>query len=191
MHPSSPSSFQPLPSFINLHPAHFSLHPALCNTLNNIWTKILYIIGQFPQIQAKKLKVIHFDWKLAHMVYWRCSFQPNPDFDFWYSDLKVYCRGNLGPKFQSCLFYLKIGSHRISRMQILNPDLQFWNSELPTLNPLLGKFGLKKSKLFVLPEIWHTRTYTHSISKMLILVLILFFSNFKHKSWGCWFLFWD
>ena len=33
-----------------LHPAHFSLHPALCNTLNNIWTKILYVIGQFPQI---------------------------------------------------------------------------------------------------------------------------------------------
>ena len=33
-----------------LHPAHFSLRPALCNTLNNIWTKILHIIGQFAQI---------------------------------------------------------------------------------------------------------------------------------------------
>ena len=33
-----------------LHPAHFSLHPALCNPLNNIWTKVLHVIGQFPQI---------------------------------------------------------------------------------------------------------------------------------------------
>ena len=57
--------------------------------------------------------------------------------------------------------------------------------------PFLGKFGQKKSKLFVLPENWHTRTYTHSISKMLILISILVFSNFKPKSWGCWFLFWD
>ena len=38
------------PSSIHLHPAHFSLHPAVCNALNNIWTKILHIIGQFPQI---------------------------------------------------------------------------------------------------------------------------------------------
>ena len=58
--------------------------------------------------------------------------------------------------------------------------------ELPTLNPFLGKFGLEKSKLFVLPENWHTRTYTHSISKMLIHISILVFSNFKRKSWGCW-----
>ena len=58
--------------------------------------------------------------------------------------------------------------------------------ELPTLNPFLGKFGLKKSKLFVLPENWHTHThthtYTHGISKMLILISILIFSNFKPKS---------
>ena len=64
-------------------------------------------------------------------------------------------------------------------------------SELLTLNPFFGKFGLKKSKLYFLPENWHTSTCTHSISKMLILILILVFSNFKPKSWGCWFLFWD
>ena len=58
-----------------------------------------------------------------------------------------------------------------------------------TLDPLLGKFGLKKSKLFVLPENWHTRTCTHNISKMLILISILVFLSFKPKSWGCWFLF--
>ena len=37
-------------SSIHLHPAHFNLQPAPCNTLNNIWTKILHITGQFPQI---------------------------------------------------------------------------------------------------------------------------------------------
>ena len=46
---------------IHLHQAHFSLHPALCNTLNVIRTKILHIIGQFPQIQVEKFKVVHFD----------------------------------------------------------------------------------------------------------------------------------
>ena len=51
--------------------------------------------------------------------------------------------------------------------------------ELSTLNLFLGKFGLKRSKLFVLPENWHTRTYTRSISKMLILISILVFPNFK------------
>ena len=33
-----------------LHPAHFSLHPSLCNTVNVIRTKISHLIGQFPQI---------------------------------------------------------------------------------------------------------------------------------------------
>ena len=98
----------------------------------------------FGQIWAKKFKVVHFDWKLAHMVYRGCWFL-----------------------FRQYFF------------------------ELPTLNPFFGKFGLKKSKLFVLPENWHTRTYTNSIAKMLILISILVFSNFKLKSWGCWFLFWD
>ena len=50
LNPPPPRSFQPPPSSIHLHPAHFSLHPALCNTLNNIWTKILHVFGQFPQI---------------------------------------------------------------------------------------------------------------------------------------------
>ena len=50
LHLPPPSSFQPPPSSIYLHPAHFSLHPALCNTLNNIWTKILHVIGQFLQL---------------------------------------------------------------------------------------------------------------------------------------------
>ena len=69
LHIPPPSSFQPPLSSLHLHPAHFSLQPALCNTLNNIWTKILHVTGQFPQILAEKLKVVHFGWKLAHMLY--------------------------------------------------------------------------------------------------------------------------
>ena len=37
-----------------------------------------------------------------------------------------------------------------------------WFSEFPILNPFLGKFGLKKPKLFVLLENWHTHTHTHT-----------------------------
>ena len=37
------------PSSTHLHPASFKLHPPLWNTLNNIWTNILHVIGQFPQ----------------------------------------------------------------------------------------------------------------------------------------------
>ena len=67
----APNSIHLHPAHFSLHPAHFSLHPALCNTLNSIWTKILHLIGQFPNL-GRKLKVVHFDWQLAHMVYWRC-----------------------------------------------------------------------------------------------------------------------
>ena len=59
--PRPPSSIQlhPAPPMsTHVHPAHFSFHPALWNTLNNIWTKILHVIGQFPQIYAKKSKVV-------------------------------------------------------------------------------------------------------------------------------------
>ena len=96
----------------HLHPTHFSLHPALCNNLYVIRTKILHVIGQFPQFslkhskssislkiglhslleelrlnlhlnfskfypkihfranldQKKKVKVVHFALKLAHMI---------------------------------------------------------------------------------------------------------------------------
>ena len=61
------------PRSIHLHPAHLNLHPALCNTLNVIRTKILDIIWQFSKISASKFRVVHFDKKkLAHMVFWWC-----------------------------------------------------------------------------------------------------------------------
>ena len=36
---------------------------------------------------------------------------PNPDLDFWNSNPKIHFLANLGPKTQSCPFYLKIGTH--------------------------------------------------------------------------------
>ena len=76
LHTATSTSTQlhpPLPSSIRFHPAYFNIHPALCSIFNFIRTKILP--GQFPQIWAEKLKVAHFDWKLAYMVSWRCWFQ--------------------------------------------------------------------------------------------------------------------
>ena len=61
---------------------------------------------------------------------------------------------NLGRKIQICPFWLKIGPQGMLEVLILNPDLDFWNS-----NPKIhfsGKYGLKKSKLSVLSENWHT-----------------------------------
>ena len=52
---------------------------------------------------------------------------PNPDLDFWDSDLKIHFWANLGRKIQSCPFFLKIGAQSIPRMLIPNPDLDFWN----------------------------------------------------------------
>ena len=113
MHPSPPSSIHlhsaPRTS-IYFHQAHFSIHPALCNTLNIITTKILHVIGQFPQIQTKKNK--------------------------------------------SCPFGLKISTHGI--LEVYTDSrfrLRFLKSQ--PQNPFLGKFGLKKSKLPLLPDNWH------------------------------------
>ena len=69
LHPAPSTSTQLISTSIYLHPAHISLHPALCNTLNAIRTKLSHVIGQFPQISAEKFKVLYFDWKLAHMAY--------------------------------------------------------------------------------------------------------------------------
>ena len=141
----------------------------------------------FGKIWAKKVKVLQFDWKLTHRVSRRCWFL----FRHYFSQFPTLnpFLDKFGPK-NSKLFILSKSWHT---WYIEDADSYSDNSffELPTLNPFLGKFGLKKSKLFVLPENWHTRTCTHSISKMLILISILVFSNFKPKSWGCWFLFWD
>ena len=51
---------------------------------------------------------------------------------------------NLGRKIKSYPFWLKIGMHGILTMLILVPTLFFW---IGNLNPFLGRFGLKKSKV--------------------------------------------
>ena len=191
MHPAPPT-------YTHLHQAHFSIQPVLCNTLSNICTDILHVIGQSPQILAEKLKVVHFDWKLAHMIYWRCWFQ-----------IQAYIFETPTPKSifgQSCTFCLEIGPHSIWRILILNPDLDFWNSD-PKIHFCENLGPKSQSCLFCL------KIGSHDISRMLILIPSLVFwisnpnflfgqicvKNVKvfHFNWklahmisqGCWFLF--
>ena len=60
LHPPPPGSFQAPPSSFQPPPSSLK-HPQQ------------YLDQKFL---GQKLKVVHhFDWKLAHMVYWRCWFQ--------------------------------------------------------------------------------------------------------------------
>ena len=160
MHPPPSSSIHihPAPvSSIHLHPAHFSLHQILCNTLNNIRTKILHVMGQFPQIWAEKLKVVHFDWKLGHMVSWMCWFRIqkfwNCKFWNWNFNPKIYFLGKFEPK-KSKLFVLSENWHT----WCLKDADSYSNINFVKLrqNPFLGEFGPKKSKLSVLSKNWRT-----------------------------------
>ena len=81
---------------------------------------------------------------------------------------------NLGQKIKSCPFRLKIGTQGILEVLILNPDLDFWNSDpkihfWPNLGPKIH------SCLFCL------KTGAHSISGMLIPNPDLDFWHFDHK----------
>ena len=153
LHPPPPSSSQPLTSSINLHPAHFSLHPALCNTLNNIWTKILHVIGQFPPNLGRQIKSYPFWLKIGtHGILegfistksrlWFLKFQPQNSFlsKFGSKNSKVFVLSE-----NWCSQYLKDAVSK-SGLGILKCRSQ---------NPFLGKFWSKKSKLFVFPENWH------------------------------------
>ena len=71
--------------------------------------------------------------------YWYSWFLKDADSEsthFWNFDSRIHVWVNLGPKSQSCLFYLNIGTHGISRMLILTPKLVFWISNP---NFLLGQ----------------------------------------------------
>ena len=92
------------PSFTHLHPPP----PSSLQLLQCRRTKISHVIGQFPQIQPGKFKVIHFDLLIS-----------NPDLDFWNSNPKIYFWANLDLDSQICLFCPKIGTHVVSRMVIL------------------------------------------------------------------------
>ena len=97
---------------------------------------------------------------------------PNPDLDFWNSDLKIHFWANLDPKIQICLFCLKIGAHSISRMLIPNPDLDFWN-----FDPKIHFWANLGPKIQSCP--FCLKIGTHGISRMLILIptLISWISN--------------
>ena len=99
----------------------------------------------------------------------------------------LFCT-NFGRKIQSCSFWLKIGTNGISRMLILIATIVFW---IANPRSTFGQIWAEKVKAVCFAWKLAQRTCTHSMSKMLILISILVISNFKPKSWGCWFLFWD
>ena len=152
MHPPPPSSIHP-------YPAHCSLHPALCNNLNNIWTKILSRNWAISPNLGWKITSYQFCLKIdAHSI--SSMLIPNPDLDFWNSDTKIRFWANLGPKTQSCPFCLKTG---ISRMLVLILTLVFWIS-----NPN-----------FLFFHIWSKKVKVVSFNWKLVPMI----------SRGCWFLF--
>ena len=107
---------------------------------------------------------------LILLIFWNC----NPKIHFW---------GNLDQKSQSCAFCLKIGTHGILRMLILIPTLVLWISNSKFL---FGQIWAKKVKV-----VRFALKLAQIFFWMLILIPTLVFSNFKPKSLGYWFLFWD
>ena len=117
-------------------------------------------------------------------------------------------------KSQRCLFFLKIGTHSVSRMLALIPTLVFWVS-----NPksIFGEIWAKKVKVdhfvWILTHLvsqgcwflfyyfaWKlAHTHPQSISRMLILILRLlfwnskpisiFWTNLSQKGWIVYFVF--
>ena len=104
------------PRSIHLHPAHLNLHPALCNTLNVIRTKILDIIWQFSKISANKFRVVHFDKKIGTYGI-LVVLIPNLVLKFWNSDPKIQYLGKFGPE--------------NSKLTVLSKNAHIWYLEDP------------------------------------------------------------
>ena len=177
-----------------LHPAlsiSTQLHPALCNTLNVIRTKMLHVIEQFPPNLGRKIQSCLFWLKIGTHGILEVLI-PKPGLNFWNSDPKINFWANLGRKSKKCSFYLKISTHGIPRMLIFIPTLF---SKFPTLNPFLGEFGPKNSKLSSLPKHLHiSRGYRflfrYYFSEFPILILFfgkIWAEQFKafRFSWQC------
>ena len=114
--PTSTQLYLPSTSFTHLRPAHFRLHPALCNTLKdqNIarnWAISCWASSPF-------LLKIGTHGILERLI-------PNTDLNFWNSNPKIHFWWNLSRKSQSCPFCLKIGTLDITRLVILIPTLVF------------------------------------------------------------------
>ena len=92
----------------------------------------------------------------------------------------------LGRKIKSCPFWLKIGTHGILEVLILNPDLDFWNSE-----PKIHFWANLGPKIQSCP--FCSKIGAHSISRTLIPNLdfwsfdpkIHFWANLVPKSQSC------
>ena len=83
--------------------------------------------------------------------------------------------GKFGPKSQSCPFHLKIDTHGILEVQILNSDFDFWNPR-PRIH-LWGNLGWKSQSFPFFLKIGK-----HGILMMLILIPTLVFWIFDPKS---------
>ena len=129
LHPPPPSLFKPPPSSLQ-HPQQY-----LSQNITRNW-------AISPNLD-QKIKSCPFWLKIGTRGILEVLI-PNPDLDFWNSDLKIHFWANLDPKSQRCSFCLKIGTHGISRMLILIPTLVFWSSNFKFL---LGQIWAKEVKV--------------------------------------------
>ena len=121
------------PGHFNVHTAHLSLHPALCNSLNVIRTLILHISGILLKFSLKnsKLSLLTENWSVRKLG--------GSDSKSRLSCLKFWPQKSIF--WQICL---KIGIHGIWRMLIFISTLVFWN-----FNPksIFGEIWVRKVKV--------------------------------------------
>ena len=211
----------PPPSSIYLHPGHFSLHPALCNTLNQNITCNWAISSNFD----RKIQICPFWLNIGSQGMLEVLIL-NTDLDFWNSNPKINFWANLGSKNQSCPFFLKL-THMVSQGCWFLFQHQF--SEIVTVKFIFRQIWAKKVKVVhfalklvhmvssgswflfrhsfsefqnlnsflgkISPKKWNypflLKIDTQSIIRMMILIPTLVFSHSKPKSLGYSLLFWD
>ena len=128
----------------NPPPRSFRLHPAICNTLNVIRTKILHVIGQLHQ----KFKVLTENWQTWYIggadSKSRLRFLKfrHPKIHFWTNLVRkvVFFSWKLAQMVCRVCWFL----------------FRHWLPAFPTRTPFLGKFLVKNLKLSVLLENCHT-----------------------------------
>ena len=132
-------------SSIHLHPAHFNVHPALCNTLTNIarnW-------AIFPNLGPKN-QSCPFCLKTG----------TDGDADSYYNInvLKLHPQNPFFSKFEPKKLKLSVLSKSRSTWPLKDANfycnISFLNFR--PWNSFLGKFGKKNWKLSVLSENWHS-----------------------------------
>ena len=129
----------PPPSSIYLHPGHFSLHPASCNTLNQNITCNWAISPNFD----RKIQICPFWLNIGSQGVLEVLIL-NTDLDFWNSNPKINFWANLDSKSQSCPFFLKL-TDMVSQWCWFLFQHQF--SEIPTLKFIFGQIWAKNIKV--------------------------------------------